>query len=481
MNGTGATAGESGDAQRREPKVLRVGVIDAGKIVGESIFRKRESVSVGEETKNTFSLAGSGLPKSFKLFESTPRGYVLLFTDAMEGRVSVNDRVVDFATLRRESLAEKKGDLWSFRLSEKSRGKVVVGKVTFLFQFVSAPAAPMRPQLPKLARGGIWETIDWIFASIIMCSFVFHFGFLIIASEMEKKPAHLIQEERFAKLVNETKALTELKKAMEQKKAPDPTKVARRDEVRREDPRDRPTARRRDDESTRPSATVRTSTGRQISAREAKAVEKAVAKVGAALVSAFGENTGATTADPLRERVDKDLERTLARAGKVSTGFATGSTTPRLSTGYDGPESASAGKNIPKITRARTTAVTQEGPKEAVVPQVKSAAPTVAIDDPEAQATIRSQIKSNFGQIKACYERSLKKNPSLRGKYVIRFTIGEGGRVVDEGLDEDTVNDSEMASCVRKSVRRWRFRIKGDAGEATITYSVSFAPQKVAQ
>ena len=96
MNGAGENVKEGVD--RREPKVLRVGVIDAGKIVGESIFRKRESVSVGEEEKNTFSLAGSGLPRSFKLFESPSRGYVLLFTDVMDGRVSVNDRVVDFAT-----------------------------------------------------------------------------------------------------------------------------------------------------------------------------------------------------------------------------------------------------------------------------------------------------------------------------------------------------------------------------------------------
>src|SRR3954469_4027338 len=99
-------------------KILRIGIIQNGKIVEERLVRKRENVTVGQSTKNTFVVpASNALPRTFVLFELTPQGYALNFTDAMDGRVSLGDQVVALPALRQAGKAQKKGDLWHLMLT----------------------------------------------------------------------------------------------------------------------------------------------------------------------------------------------------------------------------------------------------------------------------------------------------------------------------------------------------------------------------
>src|SRR4051794_16694685 len=132
--------------ERGDVKILRIGIIQNGKIVEERLVRKRDNVTVGQSTKDTFVVpASNALPRTFVLFEVTPAGYALNFTDAMDGRVSLGDQVVALPQLRTAGKAQKKGDLWHLMLSDRSRGKVVIGDVTMLFQFVTPPPVQPRP------------------------------------------------------------------------------------------------------------------------------------------------------------------------------------------------------------------------------------------------------------------------------------------------------------------------------------------------
>src|SRR5262245_52480732 len=113
---------KSGDA----PKILRIGIIQGGKIVEERLVRRRENVTVGQSAKNTFVVpASNALPRSFTLFELTPHGYALNFSDGMDGRVSLGDQVVALPAMRQQGKAQKRGDLWHLGLTDKSRGKVI--------------------------------------------------------------------------------------------------------------------------------------------------------------------------------------------------------------------------------------------------------------------------------------------------------------------------------------------------------------------
>ena len=85
-----------------QEKILRVGIFQGGRSLEEKLFRKRTNITLGQSTKNTFVVPASvALPKSYTIFESTPNGYALNFTDAMEGRLSLGDAVVDLAQLRK--------------------------------------------------------------------------------------------------------------------------------------------------------------------------------------------------------------------------------------------------------------------------------------------------------------------------------------------------------------------------------------------
>jgi hypothetical protein len=70
---------------------------------------------------------------------------------------------------------------------------------------------------------------------------------------------------------------------------------------------------------------------------------------------------------------------------------------------------------------------------------------------------LRREMKTRLGALRTCYERALKRNPALAGKLLLRFTILPAGTVMGVEVDSDSLNDADMAQCVRQSVAAWRF------------------------
>ena len=120
-----------------EDKILRVGIIRKGKIVEERLLRKKQDVTVGSLGKNTFSVTGSALPKSVKLFSVARNGqYNLEFSEDMDGRVFLGDKVQKLNELRDRDETVRKGKVSIVSLTELSRGKVILGDVTFLLSLI---------------------------------------------------------------------------------------------------------------------------------------------------------------------------------------------------------------------------------------------------------------------------------------------------------------------------------------------------------
>jgi hypothetical protein len=194
-------------AQLKNPegalKILRIGIIQNGKIVEERLVRKRESVTIGQSTRNTFVVpASNALPRTFTIFELTPAGYAINFSDQMDGRVSLGDQVVALPALR-QGRAQKKGELWHLLLPERSRGKVVIGDVTVLFQFVTPPPVQPRPQLPPSVRSSLMQNLDWMLVAVVAASFLMHFGFVIYLRNIDwpRKPDIEEIPDRFVQMI----------------------------------------------------------------------------------------------------------------------------------------------------------------------------------------------------------------------------------------------------------------------------------------
>ena len=150
------------------PKILRVGVVQAGRIIEEKLIRHMKDVTIGSSMRNTFTILASSLPKSYTLFEVVGRRYHLAFTEAIDGRVSVDGRIVTLAQAVKENLAPRRGSRWRLKLRSGYRGKIVLGEVTVLFQFVTPPPMQSRAKLPTSIRGGVIQQMDWNLASCFL-------------------------------------------------------------------------------------------------------------------------------------------------------------------------------------------------------------------------------------------------------------------------------------------------------------------------
>jgi len=116
------------------------------------------------------------------------------------------------------------------------------------------------------------------------------------------------------------------------------------------------------------------------------------------------------------------------------------------------------------------------GPKReaSIHGRVMDSAPEVESSDLDKAALARF-IKVRLSAIQACYEAQLKRNPQLKGKIVVRFTIGSTGRVTDVEIDENQMGNDEVASCIKAKIRAWTTPFKPD-GDATVSYPFVFQP-----
>ena len=80
-----SASSSSGD--KNAPKVLRIGIVQRGKIIDEQEMKRRETVSVGTSDGATFTVVSEALPAKHDLFEYDGKNYFLRFLPGMEGRI----------------------------------------------------------------------------------------------------------------------------------------------------------------------------------------------------------------------------------------------------------------------------------------------------------------------------------------------------------------------------------------------------------
>jgi hypothetical protein len=166
QSSSGQRAGQMTLAMRaiprpRGPRLLRIGKVQGGRVIEERVIKERAQVTIGSRHDCTFLVSGVG-DRSI-LFESTGGGYVLEVGPSMRGRAALRTGLTELAGASR------------ITLDEDSRGKVIVGDTTFLFQFVDGAPVQPKPQLPLGIENA--SRVDWGFAIIAAFSFLLHFGF----------------------------------------------------------------------------------------------------------------------------------------------------------------------------------------------------------------------------------------------------------------------------------------------------------------
>lgn len=157
------------------PKVLRIGLVQSGRVIEERVIKQRTTVTIGPSEKNTFVILAPNLPSSFKILELVGPDYHLNFTDQMNGRIALATGPTDLNALKVQAKKPSQG-VYQIKLTDDAHGKIVLGETTLLFQFVQPPPVQPKPQLPASVRSGVADEIDWSMTIIAAFSFLFHFG-----------------------------------------------------------------------------------------------------------------------------------------------------------------------------------------------------------------------------------------------------------------------------------------------------------------
>jgi hypothetical protein len=150
-------------------RVLRVAVIERGRVVEERLARRGADVTVGSIERNSLVVLGERAPGSFRLFELRGDACTLHLFPGITGRVATGGELIDLSTR-----ASQRGA--SISLAPDARGKLVVGDATLLFQRVAAPPRQPRAQLPEGVKNSLVASVDWTMTIIAAFSFLAHFG-----------------------------------------------------------------------------------------------------------------------------------------------------------------------------------------------------------------------------------------------------------------------------------------------------------------
>ncbi|MFN0061512.1 MAG: TonB family protein [Myxococcaceae bacterium] len=425
-------------------KILRIGVLQGGRILEERHLLRAQDVTIGYEGKNSFVVAGSDVPASFPLFELRSGRYQLQFDAKMGGRLARDGGDDDLDTLRRSADTARNGELWSVPLPETAKGTVSWGDVTILFQMVPPPVASVASDIPLNFKRPLWRPREPLFVASLVGSLLIHSVaavYLALTPTPEEPDLALVElPDRFAKLLIPPPL-------------PEPEKPREAEEAQKEKAKTEKRAAKPVD-----SAARRAEIQRKVASKGLLRILGAAGTSGA-FEDVLGGDTGAG-----------DIAQALAGAGGV--GVATAD-----SLAANGPKGAGAGDvaGIGDVGTKGGGKVNLGAKGDARVSgTVTHSAPEIDSSDVDRAALAR-YVKARLKAIQNCYEKELKRNPRLRGKVVVRFSINTQGRTSDIDIEENTLGNEAVGACIRTVIRAWVFPFKPDDA-VPVAYPFVFSP-----
>ncbi len=91
------------------------------------------------------------------------------------------------------------------------------------------------------------------------------------------------------------------------------------------------------------------------------------------------------------------------------------------------------------------------------------------------KSLIDKVIKANMNQIRYCYQRELTKNPGLKGKIIVKFTIAADGSVSKAGIKTSSMGSAAVESCITGRFKRFKFPEPKGGGVVIVSYPFIFS------
>ncbi len=433
-------------------------------------MREHRDISIGQGPRNTFIISSANLPRSYKVFHEKDGSYTLNFAAGMDGRVTVGGHVRTLGQAREMGAAKKVGDWWHLPMDGQARGKLVIGDVTLLFQFVQAPPMVPRARLPATIQGSIGSRMDPAFTAIL-AGCVALAAAMWVTIQVIPKPQNVTRSSRLRQLVKSEMKRTHVKP----KKPPKPEKVT-----------DSQEGKQGDKTGNSAKAPVRKATGLgkknpgkgHKPAGPLKKGSKAYKETLRELTDidvASGDDKMKHVAIAGKCRTAAECARAISGRDHLGKGGGFGDLDDRAKhssgsggqgVGGGGPRSGSGGRRglagrrgsgglgVRGTGTGKGTTVMAMRPMKVVMirGKVSSFVPPAMVGG-SAGSRVRAKIRARVYGLRRCYNRALINNPRLSGTVKISFMIMPNGRVSNVSVVSGM--GGSIVSCVKGKVRRW--------------------------
>lgn len=439
---------------RAKSKVLRIGIIQDGKIVQERLIKAKESVTIGESAKNTFVLSSSDFNQSeFTIFQAAGEVYNLNFSADMKGKISSNGAVVTLQKLQGDPAAKRSPTGWSIPLSIQDRGKIAVGSVTILFQFVAPPPVQaVKPMQAMDFRPRLMEDDDPVFLGFLAV-WVALGVLLVIWVTFSERPEYRMEDlpDRFTRIAAPKEELPPIEPVEDD----DALKIEDDSAKREEKPEEAPKEAKAKPKDAKEAAKAMDDTKKALLENNTT-LAKLIASTGqsrSTIASAYNPDDGGLA----------DLEASLAAGG----GIVTDANDPGLKVAGGGRGEA---RDIGDLGASGTGSGSGVESIAVKVPQIQAG--NAEMDELEGDsAGVRRVLKAKEGLIKACYANELKNNPNLAGRVEVSWFI-EGGRATSILVTINTTGSDALATCIKRRVQTFDFP-KEATGNMAVPYVFS--------
>jgi TonB family protein len=83
-------------------------------------------------------------------------------------------------------------------------------------------------------------------------------------------------------------------------------------------------------------------------------------------------------------------------------------------------------------------------------------------------------IHEHSAEIRQCYEAALIKNPAIRGRMSVNFSIAASGKVQSAKVQDSTFDSTFMGSCLIRKMQGWMFPKPKNGVSVEVTYPFNF-------
>jgi hypothetical protein len=436
------------------------------------------SYTIGEGHDATFHVPTQGLPDSvgFPLVRGTEHDATLHFTPEMTGDVTLDGQKLTLAELVASGRAGQAGSSYSFPLPAGAHCKVSHGGMTFHVNSV----APGR----LIAQKSEADKPFWLYnaASLAVIGSLLVLTHLIPEEGLDMSLDDLMAENRFVGYMNQPDEIPEEEPPPEQENSDDEAGGTGQRHKGEEGKMGKPTSKQKSGlyAMKGPKDAVPQMARNfdpDMMARNAGILGMIQQESGHFLASPYG---GAFAVGNDDEDVWGGLTGTeigeafgvggLGLVGTGRGGGGTGEGTIGLGnvgligkgggggtgSGYgrgSGAGFGGRGKRVPQVRQAQA--------------QVKG-----ALD----KDIIRRIVRAHINEVRYCYNQGLARDPNMKGRVSVQFTIGPTGKVPVAVVQDSSISDRNVANCIAQAVRRWTFPKPQGGGNVVVTYPFVLSP-----